>query len=225
MPLTPILIGLFVFAGFCALFALINGVGARRRWQEQRRLAGSYRGLWSVVFLLLAVLGAFSATAILGYRRLTTETVLAEISARQISPQRYAVRIDYPDGTHRGVTINGDQWQLDARVIKWQEKAVMLGAPPLYRLDRISGRYADAAQEAERERSAVALAESNPFDLLDFKRRFPDWLPFVDADYGSAAYLPLIDGGRYGVSLSAAGGLVARPLDAATEQGMQSVRW
>lgn len=225
MPLTPILIGLFVFAGFCALFALINGAGARRRWQERRRFAASYRGLWSAVFLLLAVLGAFSATAILGYRRLTAETMLVEISARQISPQRYAVRIDFPDGSHRGVNVSGDQWQLDARVIKWQSRAVMLGAPPLYRLDRISGRYADAAQEAERERSVVDLAESNPFDLLDFKRRFPGWLPFIDADYGSAAYLPLIDGGRYGVSLSATGGLVARPLDAATEQGLRAVRW
>ena len=32
----------------------------------------------------------------------------------------------------------------------------------------------------------------------------------------SAAYLPLVDGGRYVVTLAAAGGLVARPADDAT---------
>jgi hypothetical protein len=29
------------------------------------------------------------------------------------------------------------------------------------------------------------------------KQQFPQWLPWVDADYGSAAYLPLVDGGRF----------------------------
>lgn len=222
MPLTPILIGLFIFAGFCALFSLTNGVGARRRWRERHRFAAGYRGLWSVVFLLLALLGAFSASALLGYRRLTAETILADIQSRQIAPQRYAVRVDFPDGSHRDLDISGDQWQLDARVIKWRSTAVMMGAPALYQLDRISGRYIDATQEAERPRTVIDLAMTNPFDLLDLQRRFPKWLPFVDADYGSAAYLLLVDGGRYRVTLSPGGGLVARPLDRATAQKLGS---
>jgi hypothetical protein len=41
-------------------------------------------------------------------------------------------------------------------------------------------------------------------------------VPWVDADYGSGAYLPLVDGGRFNVTLAAAGGLVARPADAET---------
>jgi hypothetical protein len=225
MPLTPILIMLFIFAGFCALFALSNGFGARRRWRERRRLSACHSSLWTVVFLLLAALGVLSASALLGYRRLTTETVLADLAVRQLAPQRYAVRIDFPDGAHRGLELAGDQWQLDARVIKWSPRAVMLGAPPLYRLDRISGRYVDTAQESERPRSVVALDETNPFDLLDLKRRFPHWLPWVDADYGSAAYLPLIDGGTYRISLAPAGGLVARPADPVTEQKLKETSW
>jgi len=225
MPLTPILVVLYVFAGFCALFALINGVGVRRRWRERRRFSACHRSVWAVVFLLLALLGAFAASALLGYRRLTTETPLATLAARQLGPQHYALRIDYPDGEHRDVEIAGDQWQLDARVIKWEPRAVMLGAPPLYRVERISGRYIDAAQANERRHSIVVLEERNPFDLLDIKRRFPAWLPWVDADYGSAAYLPLVDGGEYRVSLAPAGGLVARPADARTEQLLHDAGW
>ncbi|HMM67873.1 MAG TPA: hypothetical protein PKC03_13125 [Dokdonella sp.] len=225
MPLTPILIAFFIFAGLCALFALLNGFGARRRWRERRRLSACHSSLWALVFVLLAALGAFSGSALLGYRRLTTETTLALLDVRKIAPQRFAVRIEFPDGSHRGVELAGDQWQLDARVIKWSPRAVMWGAPPLYRLDRVSGRYADAAQESERERSVVALDRTNPFDLLDLKRRFPQWLPWVDANYGSAAYLPLLDGGQYRVSLAPAGGLVARAANAQTEQMLKDAGW
>jgi hypothetical protein len=164
-----------------------------------------------------------AASALLGYRR--SRNPLATLAARQLGLQHYALRIDYPDGEHRDVEIAGDQWQLDARVIKWEPRAVMLGAPPLYRVERISGRYIDAAQANERRHSIVVLEERNPFDLLDIKRRFPAWLPWVDADYGSAAYLPLVDGGEYRVSLAPAGGLVARPADARTEQLLHDAGW
>lgn len=227
MPLTPFLIGFFIFAGLCGLFALANGFGARRRWRQRRRFAACHSSLWSVVFMLLALLGVFAGSALLGYRRLSTETTIATLDTRKLDEQRYAVRIEYPDGSRRNVDLAGDQWQLDARVIKWQPLAVMLGAPALYRLDRISGRYSDAAQERERVRSVVALGEENPFDLdlLDIKRRFPQWLGWVDADYGSAAYLPLLDGARYQVTVAPAGGLVARAADAATEQKLHGAGW
>ena len=218
MPLTPILIGLYIFAGFCALFALTSAFGARRQWRERHRFSACHRSVWVLVFLALALFGSLLASALLGYRRLTTETTLVELQARQLAPQRYAVRIEFPDGSHRGIELAGDQWQLDARVVKWEPRAVVLGAPPLYRLDRISGRYADVAEERTSERSVVSLDNDNPLDLLDLKRRFPQWLPWVDADYGSGAYLPLVDGGEYRVSLSPAGGLVARPANAQTEQ-------
>lgn len=224
MPLTPILVALYIFAGLCALFALANASGARRRWRGRRRFAACHSSLWSLVFVLLAVLGAFAATALLGYRRLTTETTVATLAARKLGEQRYDVRIEYPDGTRRHVDLAGDQWQLDARVVKWEPAAVMLGAPALYRLDRISGRYADAAQESERARSVVALGEDNPLDLLDVRRRFPQWLGWIDADYGSGAYLPLVDGGVYRVSLAPAGGLIARA-DEETARKLDAAGW
>jgi hypothetical protein len=33
-------------------------------------------------------------------------------------------------------------------VLKWKLPALLAGVPPLYRLDRLSGRYDDPAQEA-----------------------------------------------------------------------------
>jgi hypothetical protein len=175
------------------------------------------------VFVLLALLGAFGATALLGYRRLTSEALVATLDTRQLAPQRYAVDIELPDGSRKAAEIGGDEWQLDARVIKWDVRAVVLGAPPLYQLDRLSGRYRDAAQETSAPKSVVALSSPvSEVDLWQMKQRFPRWLPWVDADYGSGAYLPLVDGGRFQVTLAAAGGLVARPADAPTAEKLRA---
>ncbi len=225
MPITPILIALYVFAGFGLLFAIANAAGARRRWRARRRFAACHSSLWSLVFVLLAGLAALSATALHGYRRLAAETEVATLVARQLDGPRYELRIEYPDGTRRHVEVVGDQWQLDARVIKWQPAAVVFGAPALYRLDRISGRHADAARAREAAPSLVALGEENPFDVIALKQRFPRWTGWIDADYGSAAFLPLVDGGRYRVSLAAAGGLVARPADEATTRKLHEAGW
>jgi len=222
MPLTAFLIGLYAFAILCALIAIGHGAGARHHWRSRRRFAACHRALWSLVFVLLALLGAFGATALLGYRRLASEALVATLDTRQLAPQRFAVDIELPDGSRKAAEIAGDEWQLDAHVIKWDIRAVVLGAPPLYRLDRLSGRYRDAAEEASAPKSVVELSSARPLDLWQIKQRFPRWLPWVDADYGSGAYLPLVDGGRFQVTLAAAGGLVARPADAPTAEKLRA---
>lgn len=216
MSLTPFLVVLFGAAVLCLLFASGHGARAHRHWRERRRFAATLRLLWCLVFLCLALLGSLAGTVLLGYRRLAAEAEVARIDTQALAAQRYAVDIRTPDGENRRVEIAGDDWQLDARVIKWTPRAVVLGAPPLYRIERIGGRYRDIAQERSALRSVVALDDSVLPDLWTLKQRFPHWLPWIDADYGSAAYLPLVDGGRYVVTLAAAGGLVARPADEAT---------
>jgi hypothetical protein len=150
---------------------------------------------------------------------------VASLSARQLGPQQFAVRIDLPDGTHRSADLHGDEWQLDAHVIKWTPRAVALGAQPLYRLDRLASRYRDATQAQTTTPSVVALNEDSIVDLWRLKQQFPRWLPWIDADYGSAAYLPLVDNGTYTATLSASGGLVARPADAATAEKLKASGW
>ena len=223
MPITPILIALYVFAGFGLLFAIANAAGARRRWRA-RVISAARHSSPEPGVVLLAGLPAVGE-ALHGYRRLAAETEVATLVARQLDGPRYELRIEYPDGTRRHVEVVGDQWQLDARVIKWQPAAVVFGAPALYRLDRISGRHADAARAREAAPSLVALGEENPFDVIALKQRFPRWTGWIDADYGSAAFLPLVDGGRYRVSLAAAGGLVARPADEATTRKLHEAGW
>ncbi|MEP6483747.1 MAG: hypothetical protein ABJB01_04805 [Rudaea sp.] len=220
--LVPILIAvgiLFFLVSLTHLFA------ARRHWRARRRFSSMHRTAWLLVFLLLAVLSAGLGVSLRGYRLLTQETHVATLSSRQLGPQQFAVRVDFPDGTHQSADLRGDEWQLDARVLKWTPRAVELGAKPAYRLDRLSGRYHDTTQAQTTPPSIVALDAESAVDLWHLKKQFPQWLPMVDADFGSGAFLPLVNDGRYDASLSPLGGLIARPADAATEEKIKASGW
>lgn len=216
---------LFAGAVVAALIALAHAFAVRRHWRARRRFACAHRGAWLLVFVLLAMLFAGSGLALRGYGLLAAEAPVATVQARQLGPQWFGVRVDFPDGTHRSANLRGDEWQLDAHVIKWAPRAVALGAQPLFRVDRLSGRYRDATQAGATLPTIVALDADSVVDLWQLKQNFPRWLPWIDADYGSAAFLPLVDGGAYKVTISPLGGLVARPADAATADKLKAAGW
>jgi len=220
--LLPVLV---VISAIALLFALTHARAGVRHARARRHLRATHRFAWMGMFILVCVLSGGGALTLRGYRLLAREVDVATIGARQVAPQQFAVRADFPDGTYTSGALRGDEWQLDARVIKWKPTAVALGAEPLYRLDRLSGRYRDAAQAQANTVSLIDLGGDSIIDLWQLKRRFPQWLPWIDADYGSAAYLPLVNGGRYRVSLSPLGGLVARPADAATADKLKAAGW
>jgi hypothetical protein len=101
-------------------------------------------------------------------------------------------------------------------VLKWQGWANLLGLDAQFRLERIAGRYRDIEQERKAERTVYALAQNPGLDLWEMSIRHRRWLPFVDAIYGSATYLPMAETARYEVRMTQTG-LIARPLNAAAQ--------
>jgi len=220
-----IVVVLFGLSIILLLIALGHALAVGRHWRARRHLHAAHRGAWTLVFVLAAALSAGLGVAIRSYRLLTAETPVATLTSRQLGPQQFAVRMELPDGAHRSIELRGDEWQLDARVIKWTPRAVALGAQPLYRLDRISGRYRDVTQAQTAPPSVVALGDDSILDLWKLKQDFPRWLPWIDADYGSGAFLPLVDGGAYSATLGTSGGLIARPADARTVEKLKATGW
>lgn len=208
---------LLLLAGLFLLLALVQLVGVRRRLRDGRALAASLHGLVCVVCLALSLVLAGGGMALRGYRVLTDEAPIVDIDAHILSPQHWALTLTWPDGTTRREIVSGDAWRIEAIVLKWKLPAMLAGMPPLYRLDRLSGRYDDAQQEIQGARTVVDLAPTSGFDVVDLRRQHPAWLPEVDMVYGSGAFLPLVDEGHYSVGLMRTGALVARP-DAATER-------
>lgn len=208
---------LLLLAAVFALVTLVQLFGVRARLREGRSPAASGHGLIGLLCLLLAAALLVGGVALRGYRLLGAEAPVVELDARILSPQRWALTLTWPDGSTRREVVAGDAWRVEAVVLKWQLPPLLAGVPPLYRLDRLSGRYDDIEQERSAPRTVVDLRQSGAFDVLELRRQYPQWLDAVDVVYGSGVFLPLVDQGHYTVSLMRTGALVARP-DAATTQ-------
>ena len=166
-------------------------------------------------FALLACAGLFFVVSLNlhTYARLTYERPVAEIVFEARGAQRYrATLTQMPSGEMQIFMLAGDEWQLDARVLKWKGWANLLGLDAQYRLERVSGRYREIEQERKDERTVYALSENPGIDLWTMSIDHRSWLPFVDAVYGSAVYLPMADGARYAVTITQSG-LIARPVN------------
>lgn len=209
---------LAILAGVVLLMALMQLLAARHHARERRHLAASGHTVLLLVFIALGVGLAGLSMALRGYRFLGEEAPVVQIDSRILSPQRWALTLTWPDGATREVMLAGDDFQLDAIVLKWKLPAMLAGLPPLYRLDRLSGRYDDANQEMTALRTVIDFNQAGQSDLLDLKKQFPRWLPEVDTLFGSGAFLPLVDGGHYNVDLMRSGALVARPDDATAQR-------
>ena len=100
------------------------------------------------------------------YDRLTHEAPVAEVQFRERAPQHFWVYITLPHTRAMVFDLRGDEWQLDARILKWHGIAFLFGFDTVYRLDRLSGRYRDIAQERTAERTVYSLGEDRGFRSL-----------------------------------------------------------
>ena len=142
----------------CGILAAAFAVRAVHRGRRGHPLAGLVHGLVAGVVLAVAAAAALVGVNLQGYMRLTNETPAAEVRFRQQGDRRFAAEVLYPDHTREAFDLAGDEWQLDARVLKWHAPATMLGLDTALRLDRIGGRYRDVANERSEPRTVYELA-------------------------------------------------------------------
>ena len=65
------------------------------------------------------------------------------------------------------------------------------GLHTAYELDRLAGRYRNIDQERSAPRTVHSLAVDKPVDLFGLRRRYTLLEPLLDAEYGSASYVPV----------------------------------
>ena len=209
---------IFITAALGTLF-LVLAIG---RLRQRRLVSAGARGVTGAFFLVLAGLVGSIALNLLTYQRLTFEQPVATLAFSQMAPDQYQVLLRTPDGRARLFTLEGDEWQLDARVLKWHGVANILGLDAQFRLERISGRYRAVEQAQAATPSLYGLSETRGVDLWAFSQDHPAWVPFVDAIYGSATYMPMAHQARFEVTMTQSG-LIARPANPTAEQALG--RW
>ena len=212
----------YLMTGFTvlgALLALPLAVISIRRLVKLRIASGTLLMLCSALVLALGVAAALAAASLRTYSRLTHEQEAARVALRQLAPQRYWVSVRPKSAPQQSFEVLGDEWQIDARLLKWRPMASIAGFDTVYRLERLSGRYSDLAEERAAKRTVHGLAERGPVDFWDLLRRYHAYLPLADALYGSAAFVPMADGAEYVVTVSSTG-LVVRPANDAARKAV-----
>jgi hypothetical protein len=193
---------------FAVLGVILFLLGIRRVWRR-RVITGSLEGLVGLLLLAIAAFVGAISINLYTYDRLTHESPVAEVHLQGIEPQHFWADVMMKNNT-KTLDLRGDEWQIDARVLKWHGTAVLIGFDTLYRLDRLSGRYWDLSKERTGPRTVYSLSEEPGLDLWMIAKKYARWIPWVDAVYGSATYMPMVDGAHYTVSVSSTG-LLARP--------------
>lgn len=187
LPASPFLLAGAVLGGL-GLMLVFAGVAALFRARPIRFTLRTLAGL------LLLALGALAGTISIGtqgYQALTHEALAASLNVRPESPQNFVATLRYPDGREATFRLAGDEIYIDAHILKWKPVANALGLHTAYELDRVAGRYRDIEQERSAQRTVYPLREKRPVDLFDLRRRFEFLSPLLDAEYGSATFVPV----------------------------------
>jgi len=205
----------------CALAGILFFIAAARRLRRRRLLGGALNGAIALVLLLFGACAALIAVNLRTYQRLSYEQPAGELQFARVADRDFNAVLSYPNGKRANFELLGDEWQVDARVLKWHAFANVAGFDSAYRLERISGRYSRIEDERSLRRTVYALNPPQRLDLWDLVHRYHAWMPWMDALYGSATFLPMADGALYEIKVSQSG-LLARPLNQAARDAVGS---
>jgi hypothetical protein len=208
-----VLIAVCAFAGFLFLLTAI------RRFRLHHMSGGLFHSASALVMFLLAVILVLITLNLRTYQRLTEEAPAGEIQFAKLGAHQYNGVLTYPNGEVAYFPLSGDEWQIDARMLKWTAAANLVGFDTAFRLERVSGRYANIDEERSQPRTVYELHPPGEIDLWALVHDYHRWLPWFDALYGSATYLPMADGALYDIKASPSG-LLARPLNQAARNAV-----
>ena len=211
------------------LAVIVTAIGALMLVYSLKLLArtgwflGWLRGMLGLSLVVSGMVMGAVAFDLLSFQQVVMKKSIATLSFEELLPQNYRAVLVDSQGSEQSFDLKGDQWQLDARILRWPAFLSSLGASPGYRLDRISGRYYSLEKERNAERTLYSLSESQyGIDVWRLLQQMQNNVNFVDARYGSATYMPMADGALYEVLLSKTG-LIAKPLNERAKSAV--ARW
>ncbi len=208
-PLSWMWVLLPLLAGFLALVLVLRGL-----WHFG---SGRFRhgSLHMATGIPLAALGAVIGLLVLNtqtFARLSYERPVVEVDVAALdqTATRYRVTVHRLDGTaiDTDCEMKGDEL-LSARLQKWKPWANVIGLDVTYALDQIANKYSDGLRGNGQSIMACDLKGAAPEvnDLVP--NRFLRWLmaqSYVEQRrFGSAVFMPLVDGAMYRVTMTQSG--------------------
>lgn len=202
-----------LFTAVGAVLLLVGGLLVRSAARRRGVLAKLYGMVVAALLLALGAAGLGLGLALHAFEAFAGSRVIAQVRCQWVGPKEfelwYAPVVDGRPESARTYRLKGDQWAISGGVVKWHPWLTALGVPSYHRPSRLSGRYADLAQELAHPASAVELS-GEPDRLWWWLYQLDPWLPFVDAVYGSAAYTYVNPAMLFEIAVTPSGYLIDR---------------
>ena len=202
----PLVLAAIIGSGLALLWLGVAVSAARSR----RFGSFAFSLVLALVFLLAGVLSGAVVLGVRGYRNLTHEEVAARIEVVPLGAQKFQAVFEFSDGRRATFTLAGDELYVDAHILKWKWLAQSFGLHTQYELDRVSGRYRELDDERNRERTVHGIAPTRRIDLFRLARSQARLSRLLDAEYGSASFVPANHAAAYELRVSTTG-LLIRP--------------
>ncbi|HQQ63451.1 MAG TPA: hypothetical protein PLF22_07750 [Pseudomonadales bacterium] len=206
-----------VLAAIVGIVAVLLVLLALKTLIRKGWLLGFIRGLCGSLLIAVAALMLLYVQDIRSYKVAESDRVIATLSFRQKELYLLEVDVQETNGGSRKATLQGEQWQLDARMLKWSPLLSAMGIRTGYRLELLQGRYQVMEMDRSTERSKEILSVSARFDLWDSISKRD--LSAVQAVMGSTGFVPMADGAIFEVVVSGTN-LIARPVNPAAKTAM-----
>lgn len=202
------------------LVATIGVLGAAKLLLKRHWLGGWLRGSLGLLLLVAALMSAALALDLRTYQAWPQAQTIASIGFEQLDEQQFIARLTREGRSEQVFELYGDQWQVDVRILNWTRALRDIGLKPVYKLDRLSGRYLVLEQELVSQPRSYALSQSLAgIDSGRLVRMLQETLPWFNPEHGSAAFMPMVADAEYALQLTGAG-LTARAQNAAAQQAV-----
>jgi len=145
------------------------------------------------------------------YQQLTAQEKILNVNVEKVEVDKFLIRIKSKDKSQEFL-IEGDQWQLDFRLIRFTPVMALAGVSHVYQLNRLSNRYISINDQASKSMYLYSLRGLKNIDLWQLITSNPSLFPFIDAIFGNSVYMPLKNGAEYEIYIGFSG-LVVKPVN------------
>jgi len=208
----------YFFAAVILILAILASYYTYHCFRSKQYIKALVFSAPSILLILLSISTLIITIERSTYQRLTREHVVATIEFKQIGDKQFETLLTQSHCLPVKLTVLGDHWQIDARIIKWKGLAAKMGLQPLYKLERVSGRYENIATEKAANKSVFSI-QNNDLSVWNLLVEYREYLPWFDAYYGSATYFPMKHEAKFIITLTS-NGLIARPRNLEASQSL-----
>lgn len=208
------IIAVFAFVVSVLLVLLAVKMLMNKKW-----IAGFLRGCAGFIALLAAITIALAAFDMSTYHVVDNDKSIMTLSFKRQGGDSYQVEMHAVSGEDFSTIIDGQQWQLEARVFKWAPLFKAVGFNTGFRLASLQGRYIELQIGRQNIRSPEILSSSTFIDMWLVLNQSPFIFPAVEAYTSTPGFIPMADGAIFDVVLTGKN-LVAHPVNDVAKTAM-----